>query len=93
MALSDIYQFNRLDEDELLGRSHIHIRMETIGRRTQTLTNGLPNGMLSELQKQFACGGHVKGDIIYLHGDHRYRLKRYLIHRGYTEHQLHIHGH
>ncbi|MBI2598503.1 MAG: stress response translation initiation inhibitor YciH [Candidatus Diapherotrites archaeon] len=41
-----------------------------------------------ELKKKLACGGTVKGDEIELQGDHKKRVREFLIAIGYKEEQI-----
>jgi translation initiation factor 1 len=38
-----------------------------------------------EMKHKFACGGTVKGEIIELQGDHKEKVKKFLITKGYNQ--------
>lgn len=70
----------------------IKIRVEKRrGNRDVTVITGLDfrdpelKKMLSELKSLLACGGTIKDDHMELQGDHRHRVKEYLVQRGYAE--------
>lgn len=70
----------------------IKIRVEKRkGNRDVTVVTGLdfkdPDSkrMLSELKSLLACGGTIKDDHMELQGDHRQRVREYLIQKGYAE--------
>ncbi|MGC9108523.1 MAG: stress response translation initiation inhibitor YciH, partial [Infirmifilum sp.] len=41
--------------------------------------------MVSELKSKLACGGTIKDDHVELQGDHRDKVKEYLIAHGFPE--------
>ncbi len=45
---------------------------------------------LSKAKKKFASGGTVRGNAIELRGDHRFRLKKFLMDLGYPEENIMI---
>lgn len=70
----------------------VKIRVEKRkGNRDVTVITGLDfkdpemRKMLSELKSILACGGTIKDDHMELQGDHRQRVKEYLIQKGYSE--------
>ncbi|MCC6039484.1 MAG: stress response translation initiation inhibitor YciH [Thermofilaceae archaeon] len=70
----------------------IKIRVEKRkGNRDVTVITGLDpkdpelRKMLSELKSMLACGGTIKEDHVELQGDHRYKVKEFLIRKGYSE--------
>jgi len=70
----------------------IKIRVEKRkGHREVTVITGLDTKdpdlrkMVSELKSLLACGGTIKDDHVELQGDHRHRVKEFLIARGFAE--------
>jgi len=70
----------------------IKIRVEKRkGHREVTVITGLDtkdpdlHKMVSELKSLLACGGTIKDDHVELQGDHRHRVKEFLIARGFAE--------
>jgi len=70
----------------------IKIRVEKRkGHREVTVITGLDTKdpdlrkMVSELKSMLACGGTIKDDHVELQGDHRHRVKEFLISRGFAE--------
>ncbi len=43
-----------------------------------------------EMKQKFACGGTVKDGIIEIQGDHKNKLKEFLIKKGYKEDLIEI---
>lgn len=73
-------------------QQRIRIRLETrkFGKPT-TIVNGVDDkstdlGEMAKKLKNFcACGGTAKNGLIILQGDHRDRVKKYLVDLGYPE--------
>ncbi|UNQ72586.1 stress response translation initiation inhibitor YciH [Infirmifilum sp. NZ] len=70
----------------------IKIRVEKRkGHREVTVITGLDTKdpdlrkMVSELKSLLACGGTIKDDHVELQGDHRHKVKEFLIARGFAE--------
>ncbi len=78
-------------------QQRIRIRLETrkFGRPT-TIVDGIDdkNGNLQELSHKLksvcACGGTAKSGMIMLQGDHRDRVKDYLIKIGYPQENIEL---
>jgi translation initiation factor 1 len=78
-------------------QQRIRIRLETrkFGRPT-TIVDGIDdkNGNLQELSHKLkafcACGGTAKSGMIMLQGDHRDRVKDYLIRIGYPQENIEL---
>jgi translation initiation factor 1 len=73
-------------------QQRIRVRMETRKwRKAVTIVNGIDDkdtdlGRLAQKLKAFcACGGTAKNSEIILQGDHREKVKSYLIQIGYPE--------
>ncbi len=73
-------------------QQRIRVRMETRKwRKAVTIVNGIDDkdtdlGRLAQKLKTFcACGGTAKNSEIILQGDHREKVKSYLIQVGYPE--------
>ena len=56
-------------------------------RKLVTIIEGLDGEELEkttkELKNKFACGGSCKAGVIILQGDHKEKVKRYLVDSGY----------
>ncbi|MHB9302956.1 stress response translation initiation inhibitor YciH [Thermofilum pendens] len=70
----------------------IKIRVEKRkGHRDVTIITGLDvkdpelRRMVSEMKAKFACGGTIKDDHVELQGDHRYKVKEFLVLNGFPE--------
>lgn len=70
----------------------IKIRVEKRkGHREVTIIQGLdlkdPNlkKLVSEMKAKFACGGTIKDDHVELQGEHRYKVKEFLVANGFPE--------
>jgi translation initiation factor 1 len=72
-------------------QQRIRIRLETrkFGRPT-TILDGIGEsadlpGMAQKLKNFCACGGTAKNGLIMLQGDHREKVRQYLLNAGYPE--------
>jgi len=78
-------------------QQRIRIRLETrkYGRPT-TIVDGIDEkntnlaGMAQKLKGFCACGGTAKNGLIMLQGDHRDRVREYLVDLGYPEGNIQI---
>ena len=78
-------------------QQRIRIRLETrkFGRPT-TIVDGIDEkntnlaGMAQKLKGFCACGGTAKNGLIMLQGDHRDRVREYLVDLGYPEGNIQI---
>ena len=78
-------------------QQRIRIRLETrkFGRPT-TIVDGIDEkntnlaGMAQKLKGFCACGGTAKNGLIMLQGDHRNRVREYLMDLGYPEGNIQI---
>jgi translation initiation factor 1 len=78
-------------------QQRIRIRLETrkFGRPT-TIIDGLDDrnsnlqGLAQKLKTHCACGGTSKNGQIMLQGDHRERVRDYLIKTGYPEENIQL---
>ena len=78
-------------------QQRIRIRLETrkFGRPS-TIVDGIDNksadlaGMAQKLKNFCACGGTAKNGQIMLQGDHRDRVRQYLVGLGYPEENIEI---
>ena len=43
---------------------------------------------LKELKRKLACGGAIKEGKLYLQGDHKRRIKKFLVNLGYKEENI-----
>ena len=55
-----------------------------------TLVSGLesgmdPQGILKDLKRGLACGGTLKKDEITLQGEHKKKVKEFLVNKGFKE--------
>lgn len=78
-------------------QQRIRVRIETRKwRREMTIVEGINDkdtdlGRLSQKLKAFcACGGTAKNNQIMLQGDHRERVRSYLIRMGYPEENVEV---
>lgn len=78
-------------------QQRIRVRIETRKwRREMTIIEGINDkdtdlGRLSQKLKSFcACGGTAKNNQIMLQGDHRERVRSYLIRMGYPEENVEV---
>lgn len=78
-------------------QQRIRVRMETRKwRKAVTIVNGIDAkdtdlGRLAQKLKTFcACGGTAKNSEIILQGDHREKVKSYLIQVGYPEPNIEV---
>lgn len=78
-------------------QQRIRVRIETRKwRREMTIIEGINDkdtdlGRLSQKLKAFcACGGTAKNNQIMLQGDHRERVRSYLIRMGYPEENVEV---
>lgn len=46
--------------------------------------------LTKKLKNKFACGGCHKGEIIELQGDHRHKIKDFLIGEGFSEQSISV---
>jgi len=78
-------------------QQRIRIRLETrkFGRQT-TIVDGINDknanlaGIAQKLKNFCACGGTAKNGQILLQGDHRERVRQYLINLGYPEENIEL---
>jgi translation initiation factor 1 len=78
-------------------QQRIRVRLETrkYGRPT-TIVDGIDEkntnlaGMAQKLKGFCACGGTAKNGLIMLQGDHRDRVRKYLVDLGYPEGNIQI---
>lgn len=78
-------------------QQRIRVRLETrkYGRPT-TIVDGIDEkntnlaGMAQKLKGFCACGGTAKNGLIMLQGDHRDRVREYLVDLGYPEGNIQI---
>ncbi|QOJ78117.1 stress response translation initiation inhibitor YciH [Infirmifilum lucidum] len=70
----------------------IKIRVEKRkGHRDVTIITGFDTKdpelrkIVSELKSKLACGGTIKDDHVELQGDHRHKVKEFLIAKGFSE--------
>jgi translation initiation factor 1 len=60
--------------------------------KISTTISGLKDVDVKEIAKKlkakFACGGTVKNNVIELQGDHRSRIKPFLVELGFSEAQI-----
>ena len=78
-------------------QQRIRIRLETrkFGRPT-TVIDGIDDrnsnlaGIAQKLKGFCACGGTAKNGLIMLQGDHRERVREYLIKTGYPEENIEV---
>ena len=78
-------------------QQRIRVRLETRKwRREVTIIEGINDkdtdlGRLAQKLKTFcACGGTAKNNLIMLQGDHRERVRSYLIRLGYPEENVEV---
>ncbi len=48
--------------------------------------------ILTQAKKKCASGGTVRGNEVELQGDHKFKMKRFLIDFGFPEENIMIHG-
>ena len=78
-------------------QQRIHIRLETrkFGRPT-TIIDGIDDKnanlplIAQKLKSYCACGGTSKNGLIMLQGDHRDRVKEFLVKTGYPEENIEL---
>jgi translation initiation factor 1 len=77
-------------------QQRIRIRLETrkFGRPT-TIVDGIAEktdiaGIAQKLKNACACGGTAKNGQILLQGDHRERVRQYLVKLGYPEENIQL---
>lgn len=80
---------------EEIGKSEQKIQIETVKRRfgkITTIVSGFKDidikNTAKELKQKLACGGTVKGNNIELQGDHKERVKNYLVDLGFSEESI-----
>lgn len=80
---------------EEIGKSEQKIQVETVKRRFGkiiTLVSGFKDidikNIAKELKHKLACGGTVKGNIIELQGDHKEKVKNYLVDLGFPQESI-----
>ncbi|MDH5483386.1 MAG: translation initiation factor [Candidatus Bathyarchaeota archaeon] len=78
-------------------QQRIRVRLETRKfRRPVTIVDGLNDknanlpGMAQKLKNSCACGGTAKNGQIILQGDHREKVRQYLITVGYPEENVEL---
>ncbi len=78
-------------------QQRIRIRLETRKwGRTSTIVDGLDDkdtdlpGLAQKLKNVCACGGTAKNGQVMLQGDHRDRVRQFLIMRGYPEENIEV---
>ncbi|MDD4250741.1 MAG: stress response translation initiation inhibitor YciH [Candidatus ainarchaeum sp.] len=73
------------------GQQQIRISVKKIRfKKLLTIISGINEKILvkelgKEMKHKFACGGTVKENIIELQGDHKEKVKKFLIMKGYNE--------
>lgn len=70
----------------------IFVEKRRYGKIT-TVIEGLkdrPKEILSELKSKFGCGGTYKNGHLELQGDHRKKVREYLLSQGYKEEQIEV---
>lgn len=63
-------------------------KMVTIVSGLESTVN--PREMFKELKRMLACGGTVKGNEIILQGEHRNKVKEFLLSKGFKEELIEV---
>ena len=78
-------------------QQRIRVRLETRKwGKAVTIVDGITEketdlSRLAQKLKSFcACGGTAKNEVFILHGDHRDKVRTYLIHQGYPEENVEV---
>lgn len=103
-TLDDFDPLSQLDQEIGSRQNFVHIRIfQRTGRKSVTRVEGLPpttdfRKVLAGLQGPLCCGGSLvqdkeAGTVLQLNGDHRAKVKEYLIEKGITpKHRIQTHG-
>jgi translation initiation factor 1 len=83
----DLFDINNIAKEQ----QKIKIEVKRIRfRKMMTIVSGIDDKnqakeLGKEMKQKFACGGTVKDGIIEIQGDHKSKVKEFLIKKGYRE--------
>ncbi|MFA5764327.1 MAG: stress response translation initiation inhibitor YciH [archaeon] len=83
----DLFDINNITKEQ----QKIKIEVKRIRfKKMMTIVSGIEDKQQAkeigkEMKQKFACGGTVKDDIIEIQGNHKSKVKEFLIKKGYKE--------